>query len=147
MRHLKWILLGMLALPTAEIVIFVAIAARIGPLATIVLAFATSAAGLSVLRSSGAARIPHVNGMIGAVAVNPGKLLAGLLLAIPGFLTDLAGALLLVPAIRRWAAKTIISGKIVRGGPATDVLDLGPGEWRRLREDMLASGVRPRGEP
>jgi UPF0716 protein FxsA len=140
MPRLKWILAGALALPAAEIVIFALIAARIGLAATLALTLATSAVGVCVLRAGGAARSGErgdksTGGIIAIATANPGKVLAGLLLALPGFLTDVAGALLLIPIIRRWVAGAILSGAAFRRDRASDVVDLGPGEWHRLRED------------
>ena len=48
--------------------------------------------------------------------------LAGLLLILPGLLTDVAGAVLLVPAVRAWIVKAIGARVVVSGGAQ------GPGE-------------------
>ncbi len=62
-------------------------------------------------------------------------LLAGILLLIPGFITDLAGLLLLLAPL--WRA---LSAALGRGGPParTDgVVDLAPEQWHQVPDPAL----------
>jgi UPF0716 protein FxsA len=65
--------------------------------------------------------------------------LGGILLLLPGFITDLVGAGLLVAPVRRWLGATI--GRAVGGpqratGPGS-VVDLAPTEWRPVPDQEL----------
>src|SRR5262245_66027328 len=104
----KWLLIGFLVLPLAELAVFVAVALQIGLLPALALAAATSVLGVGLLRLAGRGqRIPHIrvstiDGDI-AAAGSPGFFLAvsGSLLVLPGFLTDALGWLVLLPPVRR----------------------------------------------
>jgi UPF0716 family protein affecting phage T7 exclusion len=60
--------------------------------------------------------------------------LGGILLVFPGFITDILGAALYLPAPRRWAAGKLAlrPRRTGRRGRDDRVVDLEPGEWRRL---------------
>jgi UPF0716 protein FxsA len=106
-----------LVLPVAEIVVAVKIAGAIGAFATVMLLLAGSIAGGAVVRRAGSrawrelqksalAGRPPNNVVDGAIV-----LLGGLLLLVPGFITDVAGIVLLVPLTRRftrWAVATAV---------------------------------------
>jgi UPF0716 protein FxsA len=140
MNVAKSLLLAILALPVAELAAFVAVAAEIGLLAALVLVVATSFAGLLVLRHAGASQIARMR-----VTLNGGRLtvtgaeaasrtvLAGILLLVPGFITDALGLLLLV------APFSVLNA--VRAGrtrPRPDrVVDLEPDQWRRVPDPKL----------
>lgn len=100
------VLLAFIALPLIEIALFIAIGARIGVGPTLGLIVLSALAGVMILRGQQA----RLQGMMqGGLRVAPGRLLAdgafrvvgGLLLVLPGFLTDALGLILLVPAIQR----------------------------------------------
>jgi UPF0716 protein FxsA len=103
---------------------------------------ATSVAGAVVLRSIGRGPIIQAGAALRGGAGRTGtglgdallRALAGILLVLPGFVTDLAGAALLVGPLRRR-----ISAAIRRAGrtPARDpgtVIDLDPQDWRRIAD-------------
>jgi UPF0716 protein FxsA len=65
--------------------------------------------------------------------------LGGFLLVLPGFITDAIGALLLLPFTRRLlgAALRRAVGRAERASGRPDVVDLPPGEWRRVPEERI----------
>jgi UPF0716 protein FxsA len=135
----KWLLLAVLALPFAELAAFVAVAATIGFGLALLLLVATSVAGGLVLRHAGGMHIARVRSALGTGSFtalqtdNTGALvlLAGILLFIPGFITDAIGVLLLLAPL----------GAALRRGPpprrADGVLDLEPEQWHRVPEQSL----------
>jgi UPF0716 protein FxsA len=143
MNVAKWLLIAFLALPLLELVVFIAVASAIGFLPALVLVLATSFAGGLVLRHAGGSHIARVR-----VALNQGSfttlqadgagtmtLLAGILLLIPGFITDVLGLILLIAPLRR-----ALAGWFGGGGPpkGTDgVLDLEPEQWREVPDPVL----------
>lgn len=97
----------LIIVPTAEIALFIEVGGLIGVWPTVALILLTAALGSMIIRIQGIAvlqRARHqVNQGISPVAeVFDGAclLLAGILLLTPGFATDIAGALLLVPPLR-----------------------------------------------
>jgi UPF0716 protein FxsA len=105
----KWIIAAILLLPLTEIAVFVLVAALVGFGWAVALLLLTTLAGSLVLRHAGCRKIAHFrvavtdNDVTGIQANTGGFLtvLAGFLLFVPGFLTDLLGAALLIGPIRR----------------------------------------------
>jgi UPF0716 protein FxsA len=143
MNVAKWLLLVVLALPVMELAAFVAVAAEIGLLGALVLVAATSLAGALILRHAGGNHIARMR-----VALDAGSftaleadstgsltLLAGILLLIPGFITDALGLLLLAAPLRRGL------GAALRRGGAADhgdgLVDLPPEQWHRVPDPEL----------
>ena len=142
MNVAKWLLLAVLALPLMELAVFIAVAAMIGFGWAVLLVFAGSFAGVMVLRHASGGHIARVR-----VAVGEGRftslqadsegmhtLLAGILLLIPGFITDVAGLLLLVGPLRRAVAAAFGFGASAR---SDGVVDLEPEQWRRVGDPAL----------
>ena len=138
----RWLLVGFVVLPLAEIAVFAAVAAKIGILATLALTLLTSAVGVAVLRAAGRSAVARFRAAVGDGIVTglelngPGVLtiLGGLLLVLPGFLTDMAGAVLLLPRVQEAFAATFrrANGPADRRRTGGDrVVDLDPDEWRR----------------
>lgn len=109
-----------LGLPLVEIAGFVLVGERIGVSATLALTALTAAAGLltlrfqllslpALLRGAVAGKEPPIAG----AAVELARTVAGLLLLIPGFFSDLLGLLLLVPPLRK-AAVHFLLGYLAR---------------------------------
>lgn len=104
------LLLALLAyslVPLGEIFFFLYVASLIGNYLVLVLAAVAGVAGAFVGISQArrvAARLKAASSPDEAVEM-AGLLVAGLLLITPGFLTDVAGFLLLVPALRLWAGR------------------------------------------
>jgi UPF0716 protein FxsA len=141
MSLVKWAFIGLLVLPAAELVAFLLAAALIGWLKAGALLVATSVVGALVLRRSGRGDLGRLRAAFqrdGIQAIHletPGMatLLGGILLVFPGFITDVLGAALFLPAARRWAA-----GKLARARRARRrddrVIDLEPGEWQQISD-------------
>ena len=147
MSLLKWAIFGLLVLPLAEIVVFVAVAVKLGFLAALALTILTSMAGIAVIRSAGKGGMERVRTAFGDRVISrveldgPGFLtvLAGFLMVLPGFLTDIMGALLLLPVTRRWihAALRRAVARAERAAGRPEVVDLDPAQWRRLPEERI----------
>ncbi len=152
MNVAKYLLLAILALPIVELAAFVAVAAEIGVLAALALVAATSIAGLFVLRHAGGNHIARMR-----VALDSGRLtalqaddtgsrtlLAGILLLVPGFITDALGLLLLVAPLSQR-----LSAAFGGGAPARSdgVVDLEPDQWRRVPDPELPDRRNRRHDP
>jgi UPF0716 protein FxsA len=143
MNVAKWLLFVILALPVAELVVFIAVAASIGFGLTLLLVVAGSLAGGLLLRHAGGNHIARVR-----VAMNQGSftalqadstgtatLFAGILLLIPGFITDVLGLLLLISPLRRALTEQFGGGPPPRR--ADGVVDLEPEQWQRVPDPVL----------
>lgn len=101
-------LLALLLLPILEIAGFILVGDAIGLWPTLLLVVVSGMAGVLVLRSRALLTLPEFRAAM-ATDGDPMALLAhgalltaaGVLLVVPGFLTDLLALLLLVPAVRR----------------------------------------------
>jgi UPF0716 protein FxsA len=142
MSLVKWTLIGLLVLPAAELFAFFLMAALIGWLWAAGLFIATSIAGVLLLRRFGRADLDRLrtafarDGIRALHLETPGMatMLGGILLIFPGFITDLLGTALLLPAVRRWAAaKFAMFARSSRRTPRDDgVIELEPGEWHQI---------------
>lgn len=128
-------LLAFIALPLIEIALFIVIGARIGLGATLGLIVLSALAGVMILRGQQA----RLQGMMQAgLRVAPGRLLAdgafrmvaGLLLVLPGFLTDALGLILLIPAVQRLILARIASRARVATASFHQQGDIIDGEFR-----------------
>ncbi len=152
MKLSSLILPALLLLPVVEIYTFVVVGGWIGAGPTVALVVLAALVGLGRLQRGGletlmraraamAAGIPPERELLeGALAM-----LGGLLLLIPGFVTDLLGIALLVPAIRvRLAARAVRAAGVRAGARVID------GEYRRVDEagaPGLDSERRDRSKP
>lgn len=136
-------LLAVLLLPVMELAAFIAVAAQIGVLPALALIAAGSCAGVLILRHAGGNHIARVKVALGAGSFTALQadshggliLLAGILLAIPGFITDAVGLLLLISPLRQ-----ALGAALRRGAPAQradGVVDLSPQQWRRVPDPQL----------
>jgi UPF0716 protein FxsA len=145
MNVAKWLLLAVLALPIMELVVFITVAGAIGFLWALTLVVATSMAGVMVLRHAGGNHIARVRVAMGeggftalqADSAGTVTLLAGILLLIPGFITDILGLSLLVAPLRR------ALGALLRLKPAParadGVVDLEPEQWHQVPDAALTN--------
>jgi UPF0716 family protein affecting phage T7 exclusion len=107
------LLLLLIGVPILELLVFIEVARTIGLLLAALLVLATSVLGVQLLRLQGRAAIDRAT-LAMSQRRAPGRgaidellrFLGGVLLVIPGFVTDLLGGLLLLPPIRattrRW---------------------------------------------
>ena len=112
---LPWILAAVVILPIAEIAIFFEIGSRWGLWPTIGAVFATAIFGSILVRRQGMAIFRQVQnevraGCLPALQIFDGLslLIAGALLLAPGFITDAAGCLFLIPLIRHFFINSIV---------------------------------------
>jgi UPF0716 protein FxsA len=158
MTAVKWALMAVILLPAAELAVFIALAVTIGWFWTAVLSVGTSVIGVLMLKQSGRRDLDQFRAALGANGLrafhleSPGlaKIVGGILLVFPGFITDALGALLFVPQFRRWAASAI--GRAVQNRRAArdpSVVDLTHNEWRQIPDAIEDSGEKrkrlPRG--
>jgi UPF0716 protein FxsA len=152
MSLVKWGFIGLFLLPLAEMAAFVAVAVAIGWIPAICLFLATSGLGLLILRRSGRSDLDRFrdafrrDGLRAIHLESPGlgPMLGGILLVFPGFITDVLGALLLVPAVRRKLRGLLADAREARRrqrDPA--VVDLTPKDWHQVSEKPIKDG-RPR---
>lgn len=115
MPVLLWILLW----PLAEIAAFAMVGDALGALNTVLLVILSGAAGLAILRRQGLAALmtartagpPTAGGLLDGLAVA----LAGVLLLLPGFLSDAVALALLIPGVRQGLGALLVR-QIVRSG-------------------------------
>ncbi len=110
-------LLVFVAFPLVEIMLLIKAGELIGFWPTVSLLFAAAVLGVLVIRDQGLTMVSRV-----LTAVNEGKLpiepmldgyarvVAGSLLIVPGFLSDAIGLVLLVPPLRAWCIRRMLSG-------------------------------------
>ena len=136
----KWVLLALLALPFLELAVFVVVSAMIGFGWALSLVAAGSAIGLLILRRAGGNHIARMR-----VALDQGSftawqadasggaiLTAGILLLIPGFITDIAALCLLIPPLRH-----AMFGHVVAADRNDGVVDLPPEQWHQVPDPSL----------
>jgi UPF0716 protein FxsA len=106
----------LIGVPVVEVFVFIEVGHAIGWLLSVVLLLGTSVLGTRLLRIQGRSAIERVSLAVSeqrapARAAIDGALgfLGGVLLAVPGFLTDVLGALLMFPPTRnltrRWISR------------------------------------------
>lgn len=143
------LLLLFIGLPMVEIYVLIQVGHQIGALWTIVLLIAVAALGSALLRLQGLATLANVRaalarGELPTEAILEGLVLlvAGVLMVTPGFVTDIAGLLCLLPPLRRAIARALGAGLMMRvqrapgsnggaGAPSQEVLE---GDYRVERE-------------
>lgn len=122
------IILAIIALPVIEIALFIEATQWIGGLWTILLAIFTGIAGIALVRRQGLGTMMRIRSQLdrGEMPVSDAfdgicLLAAGLLLLLPGFLTDFVGLPLLLPPVRqglrRWLARHVRTVVATHHGP------------------------------
>ena len=138
MNVAKWVILAVLALPILELAAFIAVVAAIGFGWALSLILAGSLCGALILRHAGSGHVARIrvamdNGSFAALQTDAGggfMLLAGILLLIPGFITDIVALVLLVGSLRR-----VFVGAVPR--QEDGVVDLTPEQWHQVPDPSL----------
>src|SRR5262249_25527828 len=136
-------LFTVLALPFLELAVFIVVAAVVGFSWALSLVLAGSALGSLILRHAGRIHIAQVrvalgqDNFTGLRAHQSGGfvLIAGILLLIPGFITDIVALCLLIPLFRKAIHKAL--GYAVIPTRNDGVVDLGSDQWRRVPDHSL----------
>ena len=143
MHVAKRIAAAVLLLPAAELVVFLLVAAAIGFALTALMMLATTALGALVLRSAGRGRVRTFRSSVaeGVTVSEAGAgfftVLGGILLVLPGFITDALGLALLLGPVQRSLGARIVAFFGRSGEPRERVVDLAPDEWRRQPDRAL----------
>jgi UPF0716 protein FxsA len=141
-QRLPLFLLLLVGVPLLELYLLIQVGSEIGALPTIALSVLTAILGTWLVRMQGFAVLLRVRVMLErgetpALEVLDGAvlLIAGLMLLLPGFLTDALGFLLLIPPLRRLLIRRFVRVLPAREGPQPDrrprVIE---GEFRRERD-------------
>jgi UPF0716 protein FxsA len=112
-------LIFLIAVPVVEVLVFIEVGLAIGWLLAVLLLLGTSVLGVWLLRVQGRFAIERVSRAVSeqrapAAAAIDGALgfLGGVLLVVPGFVTDALGVLLLLPPskalARRWLSRRYV---------------------------------------
>lgn len=134
--------LTLLALPLIEIAVFILVGQAIGLLPTLLGVVIAAAAGAVVIRWQGIALLRDLQATLSRGQLPARKLadamlvgLAGLLLVIPGYFTDLVGILLLIPPVRGFiygqlARRMTVVTATARSPVDPSLIELDDGDWR-----------------
>ncbi len=125
--------LFILLLPLAEIACFILVGRRIGLFPTLSLVVLSAVAGIVLMRVQGFGVLARLR-QSGQEGRAPGKdlldaamiLIAGILLLIPGFLTDIAGLALFLPPVR-----SFLWNRLMRNVVVVDIGGMRPGNEPR----------------
>jgi UPF0716 protein FxsA len=137
-----FVVFGFLAWPFLEIAAFIAVGREVGILGTLALVVLTSLIGAFLLRSQGLAGLARVREdmrrhTLPAESLGHAALigLGGVLLMLPGFVSDAFAILLFIQPVRHWILATIgrriavsVNGQM--RASQTVVMDLEPEDWR-----------------
>lgn len=112
---MRRLLLLLLLLPALEIGVFIWAGARIGPWWVVALIIITGLAGLMIAKREGLETWHRVQQSINAgqtpvehLADGICILIGGILLFSPGFITDTAGFILVIPITRGWFKRIVL---------------------------------------
>lgn len=148
-KGMRWVALSFVVLPLLEIYVMVKVGGLIGAWATVAWVMAAAVAGVVLIRMQGLLAWRRVGealarGQLPAVELMEGVviLMGGVLLFIPGFISDAIGLLCLIPPVRRAAVLWLLRHAIAvrpapRNGPSPPA---GPrtieGDFRREEERL-----------
>lgn len=137
-----WLIIGWFVLEIAAVALLVS---RLGVLATVAIGLATTLLGVMLLRQIGFSAALGLRAALDGREPGEGAMLAGVLAALgavllilPGFVSDLAGLALSVPAARGWLMRRFaIPAAARRRAAQPGVIDLDEADWRSLDERRL----------
>ncbi|QXP90421.1 FxsA family protein [Methylococcus capsulatus] len=116
MNPLKLAILALLLLPIAEIYVLIRVGSVLGFLPTLMLLGSAALAGTYLMQTQGLKTFGRIQqsleaGRLPAQDMIEGGLIlaAGILLLIPGFISDGASLVLLLPASRRWLVDHLVN--------------------------------------
>ncbi|MDD5033530.1 MAG: FxsA family protein [Methylococcaceae bacterium] len=116
------LMLALLALPILEIYLLIQIGGLIGFLPTLLLLFGAAGLGTYLLQTQGWSTWMRLQQSLARgespanELVNGAVIVAGAaLLLFPGFLSDVAGLLCLIPLTRRWIAAWLVQNRLGMG--------------------------------
>ena len=151
-----WPFLIFLLLPIVEIVLFIQVGGLIGVLPTISLVFLAGIVGVAIIRQQGLNTLGQLSrdlengrGDGDRLAHSALKVIAGILLIIPGFFSDAVALLLLVPPIRslliRWGASkvTVRATGAIRRRPQQAGAEPIDAEYEILDDEGLVNRHQP----
>ncbi len=137
----RLVALAALALPFVEIAGFVVIGSRIGVLATLAWVVLAAMLGVAMIRRQGLDALRRARAALGrgespTAELAEGALvaLAGVLLLIPGFVTDAVGLPLAIPAVRRLIVSRLRTKLTRRGRRRPGLIELEVHEYREVGE-------------
>lgn len=142
------LLAGFIVVPLAEIAVLIEVGGWLGVGPTLALIILTAVVGAWLLRRQGTAVLRRAQGQMQQGAVPLVEVfegfclvIAGALLLAPGFLTDTAGTLLLLPPVRAFLYRRVrrrLEAQVQAGAPPHAGAGPGPGG----REQPPPSGAR-----
>jgi len=147
------LILGLFLLPLVEIASFVVVGRWLGLAGTLAAVLLAGCIGMAIIRSEGLLALRRMQAALqnGEAPVRPMidgvlVLLIGALFIVPGFVTDLAALILLLPPVRRLVAGRVL--RHLRQGDLTQSRatgDSGGGDGGIIEGEFHE--VRPAGEP
>lgn len=150
---MRLLFLAFVVLPIVEMTILIKVGSIIGALNTIGLVLLTAVVGAAMLRQQGLATLMRANerlnsGELPAREVAEGILLAvgGALLITPGFVTDFAGLLCLMPFTRRWLATRVLRRIVVINTRQGFGASSGQNPFSEVHEEIIIEGEFRRDE-
>lgn len=141
--------------PLVEIALFVTLGSALGLGLTLLVVLGTGVLGVAILRGQGLRsadrlrqRMADLRNPLAVAGSDALRMLAGVLLILPGFLTDFIGLLLLVPFVRlllvAWLARrfSVVSMQSDQPARRSDGIII-DGEFTEVDEGSLRGGPRP----
>ena len=131
---MRVLLLPFILLPILEMVVLIEVGSAIGALNTVALVFLGAFIGIQVIRQQGFSTMMKAQQKMAAGELPAGEMIeafmiaiGGLLMVVPGFVTDFMGVMLLIPPVRKLLLKKIVAS----GRWKVQQTDIYEGEYRR----------------
>lgn len=139
-------------LPLIEIAVLVKFGQWAGVWVTLAIVIGTAVAGVGILQRQGLAMLLRTQAAVmrgeppvGAMLEGGMMVMAGMLLIMPGLITDVLGLLLLIPLIRRFIARRAVAGMF--GDVRVDVFEEGRKREPPRNGTRTGDGDGPRDGP
>jgi UPF0716 protein FxsA len=149
MRMGRLVTVAIVALPFAEIAGFVVIGGRIGVLATLAWVVLTAMLGLALIRRQGLDALGRARAALRRGESPTAELadaalvsLAGVLLLLPGFVTDAFGLVLALPPVRRRVVARMRARFRAGRRPGRPMIELDVHEYREIGSGRARSPWR-----